>query len=115
MAHGYMISRQQKGGVRRHLDRGDALKVFKNNDRGNESKRILNLRINTPLAFEGFRLVAPRLPIPPKAHWLAMKNAMHFSSSLARSPTRDSSPARGLHKKHTTLQGRSETQLAHLL
>jgi hypothetical protein len=28
-----------------------------------------------------------------KAHWLAVKNAMHFSSSLSRSPTRNSSSA----------------------
>jgi hypothetical protein len=28
-----------------------------------------------------------------KAHWPAVKNAMHFSSSLARSPTRNSSSA----------------------
>jgi hypothetical protein len=28
-----------------------------------------------------------------KAHWLAVKNALHFSSSLARSPTRNSSSA----------------------
>jgi hypothetical protein len=28
-----------------------------------------------------------------KAHWLAVKNALHFSSSLARSPTRKSSSA----------------------
>jgi hypothetical protein len=31
-----------------------------------------------------------------KAHWLAVKNAVHFPSSLARSPTRNSSSAMSL-------------------
>jgi hypothetical protein len=33
-----------------------------------------------------------------KAHWLAVKNAMHFSSSLARSPTRKSSSAMSIYR-----------------
>jgi hypothetical protein len=33
-----------------------------------------------------------------KAHWLAVKNAMHFSSSLPRSPTRKSSSAMSIYR-----------------
>jgi hypothetical protein len=51
-----------------------------------------------------------------KAHWLAVKNAMHFSSSLPRSPTRNSSSAMSIYTnpfKAAVQQPRRQRRKAH--